>query len=150
MKNLLLGIVLIIGLAFATSVYADFTDDCVQSGVPTMVNGQVFSGPDSTSLPVPGVTVDVTCNGVTHSAVTADPSGWYGVIFQINENCNIGMTAMSCVGTNCEEAEIKECFENPINIVGIDIFDVPEFGLVAASVAMAGAVAGFIFLRRKK
>jgi hypothetical protein len=150
MKNLLLGIVLIIGLTFATSVSADIDDDCAQSGVPTMVNGQVFSGPDSTSLPVAGVTVDVTCNGVTHSAETADPSGWYGVIFQIPDNCNIGMTATSCVGSNCEEAVIEDCFSNPINIVGIDIFNVPEFGLVAASVAMAGAVAGFIFLRRKK
>lgn len=147
MKNLILGLALIVGLMFAgASAAAVPPVECYE----TYINGVVYSGADLSTPPVPNVQVDVTCNGYTHSSMTADPSGYYGLIFSDAENCNVGEPVQACVGSVCNTKAVLTCLEaNQLNVLAVDIFNVPEFGLVAASVALAGAVAGFVFLRKK-
>jgi hypothetical protein len=136
------GLLFVLSIAF---IAAD--DDC--TGIPTLINGVVYSGDNINTPPVPNVQVDVTCNGVEHSGMTDDPAGYYAVVFDPTENCDIGMQVEACVGDTCNDGIIGDCFQNPMNVLGVDIFNVPEFGLIAGGVAITGAIAGFLFLRKK-
>jgi len=123
--------------------------DCTAD--PTFINGIVYSG-DASSPPVPGIMVDVTCLGNTLSDET-DSNGWYNALFDPNSDpfytCPLGSNVTACVGDKCNWGIVQDCLDNQINIVGIDIFNIPEFGLLAGGIAVIGAVGGFFLLRRR-
>ena len=113
----------------------------------TVVDGTVYSGPTTASAPVVGVTVDVECldTGSTSSAVTTDPEGEYLTAVE----CEIGDTVESCVGAICNDAEVTDTLVQELNIVGVDIFNVPEFGVLAAIAALAGSGILFMTIRKR-
>jgi hypothetical protein len=117
------------------------------AGNPTLINGQVYSGADYDSPTVPDAQVDVTCNNFMLSDTT-DGVGYYSVVFDAG-NCPLGSNVSACVGDTCGQGMVQTCFDNQINIENIDIFNVPEFGFIAGSMAIVGTLAGFMFLRKK-
>ena len=113
---------------------------------PTVIDGTVYSGSTTGSDPVPGVTVDVTCESNPMSDVT-DSEGEYFVFYDEGQ-CDIGETATACVGDVCAEGVVSDGFEN-LNILGVDIFNVPEFSLFTAGAALTGSVLLFVALRKR-
>jgi hypothetical protein len=134
-----------LGLLLVLSIGIISAQECIN--IPTLVNGVVYSGNDINSPVVPDAQVDVTCNNNLLSDMT-NAQGYYSVVYAPGE-CNIGSSVEACVGETCGQGIVQDCFDNPINILGIDIFNVPEFGLIAGVTAIAGALAGFMFLRKK-
>ena len=111
------------------------------------VGGTVYSqGIDS---PVVGnVDVVVHCEGNTENTL-ADDNGEYITYFNSGE-CGIGDNIYSCVKNTCsDKIVIQDCDLNTLYIMGVDIFNVPEFGVIAAGVAMIGGLCGYFFLRKK-
>ncbi|MFH1917477.1 MAG: hypothetical protein ABIJ21_09525 [Nanoarchaeota archaeon] len=148
MNKLILGLALLVLMGMMTNVASAIDLEEMCEGAPTVVVGKVYSGNDINSPPVPDVMVDVTCMGNVESDVTND-IGRYMVVFDGGE-CALYENVSACVGDICGYGIVETCLEpNQLLILGVDIFNVPEFGIVAASVALAGAVAGFVFLRRK-
>ena len=115
---------------------------------PTIVDGKVYSGPTTASAPVVGATVDETCDTATPSSDVTDATGEYFVGFETG--CDLGDTAQSCVGSICNSAVVNETLAQQINIVGVDIFNVPEFGVLAAVAALAGSGILFFTIRKRK
>lgn len=116
------------------------------SELPTVVTGHVYAEDGYT--PLPGMDVSVTCNAVEKTNTT-NSQGQYTVEFNVTEDCDIGDLVEVCVNEDvCESDYVTE---TPFwkNIVYINL-QIPEFGIVAATVALAGAVAGFFLLRKKK
>ena len=113
----------------------------------TVINGVVYSGAGSESPPVTGVQVDVTCGVQTLSDLT-DGSGNYMVIFT-DDVCPIGSNAQACVGSNCVTLPVITSVTR-FNLLEIALFDVPEFGTIAAGVAIAGLSTGYFFMRRNR
>lgn len=112
---------------------------------PLLVNGHVYQ--QGTSIGVPNVNVTVTCNSVSLWDMT-DAQGVYVVEFF--SGCGVGDTVNVCAGdNNCETGTVISIPRFTKNIAYVNL-EIPEFGLIAASVALAGAVAGFVFLRKKK
>ncbi len=115
------------------------------AATPTIVNGHVYQ--QGTSTGVPDVLVTVTCDSLVPATDMTNSAGYYVVEFL--EDCDLGDSVTVCAGDgNCEDGTIIGIPDwKNISYVNLEI---PEFGLIAASVALAGAVAGFIFLRKKK
>ncbi|MEM4710893.1 MAG: carboxypeptidase-like regulatory domain-containing protein [Candidatus Woesearchaeota archaeon] len=118
----------------------------VNAAPTTMVYGQVT---DSSNNPVSGASVSVDCNGNILNTVT-DASGMYYVFYPALL-CNVGDTAIVTVnygdqtftGTGTVDYS-KECRIN----VGVVNVQIPEFGVIAAGLALIGAIAIFA-IRRK-
>jgi hypothetical protein len=114
---------------------------------PTIVTGHVYM--DGTNNPVPNVLVTVTCpagDGFILTNVT-NPSGMYAVEYTA-EQCHEGNTVHICAGDdNCVDATV---FKSNVwkNIVYKNL-EIPEFGWMAAGVALIGAGLGFMLLRKK-
>lgn len=121
----------------------------------TVVNGIVYSGETIDSDPVVGAEVTVTCEFGEDTWIETDTtieSGYYHVEYNYPD-CPVGATVTSeaCLEGNCGSAsDIVMDTNEWVNIVGINIFGVPEFGTIAAGVALVGAAAGFFVLRRRK
>lgn len=121
----------------------------VSAIIPTYVTGTVFWADGVT--PVDGASVEVDCNGFIRNDVS-DVQGNYDVQYTALE-CASGdsvyVTASKgdAEGTNSETVmcDSQEC---PFNIALVDV-QIPEFGVVAAGIALVGAVAGFAVLRRR-
>jgi hypothetical protein len=139
--KLLLPIFVLIALSFSTLAIAVCE--------PTIVEGKVYSGNTIYTPPVEGAKVDVTCDSATLTSDPTDANGFYYVTFNCEE-CGMDDNVQACVGSVCSDTVmVSEWLPNPLNIVGVDIFNVPEFGALAASVAVTGGVLGFLLLRKR-
>lgn len=111
--------------------------------LPTIVNGHIY-GPDG-KTPVSGVEVEVTCNDIElHD--TTNAAGFYVVEFL--EGCDTGSLVIvesnghSDSGTVANRVLVK-------NLVYINL-SVPEFGTIAAIIALVGSVAVFAVIRKRR
>ncbi|TAL51917.1 MAG: hypothetical protein EPN86_05775 [Nanoarchaeota archaeon] len=114
---------------------------------PTVIDGFVFSGSSFSTPPVAGVNVDVTCEDQTLPATT-NSNGYFKVDFDAGD-CSLGENVTVCAGENCQIEQLLATNAR-INIKEFKLFNVPEFGTIAASLAVAGAGAGYLALRRRK
>lgn len=114
----------------------------------SIVTGHVY---DVSASPVIGATVVVTCNSLNKTATT-NSLGIYSVLFTddlcpFNTAVHVVATKDSASGSNngftCESSEICDI---PIALVNVTI---PEFGVIAGTVALLGAV-GVIVYRRQR
>ena len=126
-KFSLIIIIALVTLSMASFAFA-LTTSGIGDDVPTDIDGTVYS--DGGITPLPGVTVDVTCEGNLLSDVTSDPSGEYFVEY-VPGDCSLGEEVTACVGTVCNSGIVEDHFTN-LNILGVDIFNVPEFSLMTA------------------
>lgn len=113
---------------------------------PTIVNGKVYSGPTTASPVVSGAMVDVECLETASTAF--DDTDAFGEYFTAVD-CEIGYTVESCVGAICNSAVVNNTLPQQLNIVGVDIFNVPEFSVITALVALAGATVVFVVVRKR-
>lgn len=145
-KALIFGFMLVVMMVPAMAVVP---------GYDTVVNGIVYSGDNIDTDPVVGAEVTVTCEDGGNTWIETDTTiedGYYHVEFMFPD-CPLGsmVTAEACYGGNCGSASDYVIDNNEwVNILGLDIFGVPEFGAIAAGVALVGAAAGFFVLRRRK
>ncbi|MGV8172321.1 MAG: carboxypeptidase-like regulatory domain-containing protein [Candidatus Woesearchaeota archaeon] len=120
-------------------------DDSVEELI-SAVSGTVTDGNGNV---VPDADVDVTCNGVTESAVTNALGDYYvefdaGVCY-FDDPVSATATKDEVTGSNDGVmCNAEECFI-PIGIVDITI---PEFGLIAGAVALVGALGIFMYRRK--
>lgn len=117
------------------------------------VHGIVYSGPGIDSPIVEGVEVDVRCWSGSHddtlTSLPTDSTGYFDVLFDMG-NCNLGDNIQACVADKCSAVVTAEDeLPNPLVIVGVDIFNVPEFTAVAVGIAAFGGILGFLFLRKR-
>lgn len=115
--------------------------------LPSVIDGHVYSGESMFTPPVQGVTVDVTCEGITLSDVT-DAEGYFSVLYNASD-CPLGSEVEACAGSQCDTKNLIGATTR-INLLGFKLFDVPEFSVIAASLAFAGAGAGYLFMRKRK
>jgi hypothetical protein len=117
----------------------------------TMVQGKVYSGNSDLTPVVVGANVDVTCwhsDATKTLSDTTNSEGYYEVLFDADD-CQMGDDVQSCVGSVCsDKTKVQDELEQ-VNIVGVDIFNVPEFTAVAMGVALAGGILGFMYLRKR-
>ncbi|GIU70294.1 MAG: hypothetical protein KatS3mg002_1530 [Candidatus Woesearchaeota archaeon] len=118
----------------------------VNAAPTTMVYGQVTDGNGN---PMQGVPVTVTCNGNILNTTT-DASGMY-YVFYPSLQCDVLDTATVEVTigdtTYTGEGTVDFSKECRINIANVNL-QIPEFGVVAAGLALIGAIAIFA-IRRK-
>ncbi len=115
--------------------------------LPTLVDGHVYTGANMFTPPAVGAEVDVTCEGETDT-VSTDDEGYFRALFAIGD-CSLGEDVTVCSGSSCDTRTLIGQSAR-INLLGVKLFDVPEFGAIAATLAVAGAGAGYIALRRRK
>ncbi|TAL58272.1 MAG: hypothetical protein EPN86_00470 [Nanoarchaeota archaeon] len=138
-KIFVLAIVALMALPFVLAVE--------ESEKATVIDGYVFSGSSFSTPPVAGQQVDVTCEEET-DGVTTDSNGYFKAVFGIGD-CSLGQNVTACAGENCQTVSLIASNAR-INILEFKLFNVPEFGTIAASLAVAGAGAGYLALRRRK
>ena len=137
----LLGLFLILGLMVIPAVVA---------APLTVITGTVT---DADNNVVDGATVEVTC---THDAVdtveltTSDVDGQYYVTFSPldcddGDSVSVVVTYGEMGGSNDGTVSYADCMVN----VGIVDVQIPEFGVVAAGLALVGAIAGFAVMRKR-
>jgi hypothetical protein len=125
----------------------------VVSAAPTLtvISGTIYQA-DMTTI-VPNADVSVTC---THGAVqtvkttTSNSLGSYGVVFPVGQ-CAVGDNVLveaeknSADGSNTGTvSHTGTCLVNT-SIINVSI---PEFGVIAGSVALVGALGIFIYRRK--
>jgi hypothetical protein len=140
-----------LGIIFALLVLAVSMVNVAFADAPTgvYVNGNVYSGDGIATPPVEGAVVHVTCGtAAAEDSLPTTVTGFYDVLFD-DGGCTIGDTAQACVGTHCGSSVISESLENPIMITGVDIFNVPEFGIATAMLALVGATLMFVVIRKR-
>jgi len=135
----------LIGIVFAVIACMSFATATAE--LPTVIDGHVYSGDTMSTPPVEGVTVEVTCEGNVVSDAT-DNEGYFRVLYNAGD-CSLGSSATACAGSVCDTKTVME-HTSHINILGFKLFDVPEFGLIAAGLALGGAGIGFATIRRRK
>ena len=136
-----------LGIIFAVLLLAISMVHAVKD---TYINGMVYSGDGISSPVVNNTEVIVTCNTNTLNDVTGmgGVDGKYEVLFQDN-TCPFGATVHSCVGTKCSQDFIVDSELEQVNINGVDIFNVPEFGIATAMLALVGATLMFVVIRKR-
>ena len=118
------------------------------------VNGQVMEE-DGTTPAGAGITVNIECNGAIQSDDT-DTNSQYQVLFSAND-CAVGDNVTASVNGGTEENGGKvitsvaddEIVLGTIILPPINLI-IPEFSTVAASLAFAGASAGYLLLKKRK
>ena len=115
--------------------------------LPTVVDGHIYSGESMFTPPVQGVTVEVDCNGTKLSDET-DADGYFRVVYD-NVVCPLGSEVEACAGSQCDTRTLIGATTR-INLLGFKLFDVPEFSMIAAGLALGGASIGYAVLRRRK
>jgi hypothetical protein len=130
--GMILGLFLFVAMVSASSL--------------TVISGTVFDGDGN---PVADASISVECNG-NYKYATTDGNGDYKVVFpqsKCADGDSVTITAeKDGLGSNTNEGTVEggEC------IVDTAIIDVtiPEFTVIAAGLALVGAVAGFAVMRR--
>ena len=137
-----LAVVLFGFFAFAISAHA----------VPlTVVTGTIT---DSNSSVVDGATVKVVCEhlGVNSTQIVSSGADGKYYAFFSSLDCNAGDTAWAFASKGGDDGSnsgvVSLLGRCSINVATIDV-QIPEFGVIAGAVALLGAVAGFVIIRRK-
>ena len=122
-----------------------------------IITGTVYEGNDLTK-PVPGADVFVQCAGNERAAITGS-NGSYNVTFfdeSSSKDCTVGtkvgVLAYKDGMWGVSNKTIEGSFEIMQIIIGLQDIDVPlipEFGFIAGTIAIEGAVGLFFFVRRK-
>jgi len=117
--------------------------------LPTLIDGHVYSGSTMFTPPVQGVTVIITCTGTAEVPQDiTDADGYFEIVYDAGD-CPLGSNVTACAGDVCDTKTVIE-HTTQINILGFKLFDVPEFGLIAAGLALGGAGIGYSVIRRRK
>jgi hypothetical protein len=140
MKKSVIGIILVLALLCLPAVLAQTCD-------PVYVSGEIITN-DNIEQPVDGATVDVYCNSNLLST-TSLPDGSYAVKYvdcacKWGDSVTVTATKGSATGSNTGTVN-WDFAEVDISVVNVSI---PEFGVIAASVAMIGALGGLVLFRR--
>ena len=144
MKKIYLMFVFLFGLVALTAL-ASATPLTVVSGTITEANSSV----------VDGATVTVTCehSGInTTKIVTSGSDGKYYAFYPAM-NCDAGDNVWvhadkgGSVGSN--DGTVSYSRQCKINTSLIDV-QIPEFGVIAGGVALIGAIAGFVIMRKRE
>jgi len=121
----------------------------------TIVTGKVYI--EGTTTPVKGADVTVTCHhGGQDIVKSSDPTsehGYYAVFFDQETECDHGDTVdvyaeKEGVGSGSRSGTVDDDVLGDFDIAVICV-SIPEFSAVAAGIALVGAIAGFIFLRKR-
>ena len=138
---------LITGIVIAVLALMTFAAAGTAAPLPTVIDGHVYSGESMFTPPVEGVEVEVSCNLNTATDVT-DVDGYFRVVFAAGD-CPLSSEVEACAGSQCDTRTLIGSTTR-INLLGFKLFDVPEFGLIAAGLALGGASIGYAVLRRRK
>lgn len=133
----------LLAILVSSAVFAVVCDETKR----TLITGMVYD--EDTITGVAGTEVSVVCNQLTLTDTT-DENGYYYVYYN-NCDCPIGSNVVATAtefGTSEENTVIASGANINIGVAVIDV-PVPEFSTIAAGIALVGAIAGFIFLRRK-
>ena len=129
-------------------VYAPDTEKiCMQD--PVYVMGKVYMD-NNLSRPVAGASVSVDCRGnILTKTTKAD--GSYSVRYGNEDSCecalgdNATVTAAKGSASGSNEGIVNDW--DPIYVAIVNV-SIPEFGVIAAAVAMIGAIGGIVMFRR--
>jgi len=118
----------------------------------SVVAGLIFR--DDNGGPVPGASVEVTCNNIIKN-IESDDDGWYTAVFDLSEcDCNDTVQVYAekdgLYGSN--SGTISNCYTHPELILNIGIVNVPlipEFGLIVGSLTVISAIVVFFIIRRR-
>lgn len=135
-RAVIFGVVLAAMMAVS---FASANDDYL----PTVVNGIVYMEDGQT--PVSGVMVTATCNEIELSDETND-QGLFNIVFD-GMDCMIGDEVTLGTGETAVTTTVKEG-TNTVNLAFANI-RVPEFGAIAGALAVLGAGAAYMRLRKK-
>lgn len=111
--------------------------------LPTVVNGHVYMEDGQTT--VPDVLVTASCNDVELSDTT-NSQGLFNIVYD-GEDCMIGDTVTVGVNGESKQTTVRPG-TNEINLAYANI-RVPEFGAIAGALAVLGAGAAYLRLRKK-
>jgi hypothetical protein len=121
----------------------------------TLIAGKIYDSPNfETAGPVADATVYVTCNDITHTAVSKS-DGTYSVEYASEEGCCNSIVAYAYatkgdVTSDTMNATIQDYTENFDLYLGvINLALIPEFGVIVGAVTLLGAVGVFFLVRRK-
>ncbi|MEM4260348.1 MAG: hypothetical protein QXG00_03870 [Candidatus Woesearchaeota archaeon] len=120
--------------------------------LPTIVSGHVYESDGST--PVPNVEVSAICNtgDGTIGPLTdiTNQYGFYVIEFGINDipECPVGSEVTVSAGENSASGIVGPNRYLQKNLIYIN-FSIPEFGVVGAGIALAGAVTAFMLFRKR-
>jgi hypothetical protein len=133
-----MAIVLAVFLLTVGSVFA------VEESMPTIISGHVYEADGKT--PVPSVEVKVTCNAVELTDMTND-KGYY--VVEYFEGCPAGSEVSVKSGGTESSGTVGTSKTLRKNLLYLN-FNVPEFGVLGASLALVGAVVAFGVFRKRK
>ncbi|TAL51916.1 MAG: hypothetical protein EPN86_05770 [Nanoarchaeota archaeon] len=142
MKAKMFGIVAVLAILMSVAVLADVD-----------VHGIVYQSDNATSAG-PGVEVTVECfnDETSVSNVTQTiTDGSYDYLFNSSE-CGLGDTVVASVpGDENSTLVTSNNFDGKLDLFIVPAnLSIPEFSAIAASVALMGASAGYIALRKRK
>jgi hypothetical protein len=140
MKNAILGLIML--LILATSAMAT-----VETCNTVIVAGKIYESDHIT--PVANATVDVYCRDNHKGPITSLSDGSYYTSYNC-EQCALGdaVTVYAFKGPASGNSVGTVYSWTPSIDVAVVNVSIPEFGVIAASVAMIGAFAGILVLRR--
>ena len=110
---------------------------------PTIVNGHVYASDGHT--PVSGANVKITCDSAVKETTT-NSEGYY--VVEYFDVCNEGSTVTIESNGFTAEGKVKSSRVITKNIAYINL-SVPEFGTIAALIALIGSVAVFAVIRKR-
>jgi hypothetical protein len=153
-KLIILGILAVVIILMTFSVTAET--------VPTLVAGVIYEADHTT--PISGALVEATCDSVTLSQADSNADGSYSIDFSgtaCSKGDTVYVTATADGGASgSNEGEVieysfnfvcpdEECLLTKIDVAVVNV-SIPEFGILAGSACIIGALAGFLVLRRKE
>ena len=120
------------------------------------VAGKIYNSDYSATIP--GASVNVTCNGTTHTT-TSLADGSYAVTFDSNnfEPCAVGSTVQvgaSKDGMSGQSSGIVNDGSNifldcNIDFAVVNVALIPEFGILIGTITIMGALVAFFVIRRR-
>jgi len=122
-------------------------DESDGSHATTLIIGTIY---DQEGNEVSGASVDIACNEMSDT-VESDADGIYSVLYD-SEDCDAGDTVYvnaekSGVGSGSNSGEVCGTDTCPFNVALIDV-TIPEFTVIAAGIALIGAL-GIVLYKRQ-
>ena len=156
MKGRIFIIIAVMTLLIAIGVNAEVTG--IESGGSVMLAGEsspvfVVGKVTHDGTPVPGAQVSISCGIEPEAVVSTDSNGRYAKDYTGSDGCKEGSPVSVSAyveSTGADGSNTGEILDY-YDVVEIAIVDVhvPEFGTIAAGVALFGAGAAYV-LRRKR